>query len=395
MDTLGALRRIGPWKLAPWLAVAAMGAATAYAYKRRPPAASLSDERTMSPEHFEASEPGRGRSAGRLRDIPPKGWRDILWRTLLEIPRDRLAIVAGGVTFFSLLALAPMLNAFVTVYGMLADVTAVESQVDQLSLFFPSTVVEIIRGQMVRLAEADRATLSFTFLGSMLVALWSAGAGINSMIDGLNIAYGEPEKRNWFKRRALVIGFTAAAIVFVVLLGLLLVALPLAVRAAYGLAPADLWWTPFRWIAALALVTASFAAIYKYGPCRAQARQRWVWLGAVFASLLWLAGSLVYSTFVTRLTDFEAVYGQLGAAIGFMVWVWFSSMAILLGAELNAETEHQTAVDTTTGPEMPIGERGAAVADSVGLAFTGLNRKKAEKEIKESKIWDRLRRSPR
>lgn len=390
MDTLGRLKRLQPARLTPWIGMAALGALSAFLALRGREKPALSDQREMSAQAFDHAEPGRGRAAVSPARIPPRGWFDIIWRTLLQVPRDRLFVVAGGVTFFSLLALVPAISAFTAIYGLLADVEAVREQIGQLSLFLPGSVVEMVANQMFRLSGTEDATLSAAFAVSLLLALWSSAAGMNALFDGMNIAYGEAERRSWFRRRMLTTGFTAAAIIFFAVLSFILVAVPLYVRTRYGLVPDDFWWVPFRWVLALALVAAALSVLYRYGPCRARARNRWVWLGGVFGSVLWLAGSLAYSALISHWLDFQAAYGSLGAAVGFMVWIWFSTMAVLLGAELNAEVEHQTAVDTTTGPPMPMGRRGAAVADSVGLAFNGINIRRMRRRAEI--IWSRLRR---
>ncbi|MCI3180534.1 ribonuclease BN [Caulobacter sp. CCUG 60055] len=337
---------------------------------RSPKAAAgrLSEGRLMSPEAFEAAEPGRGRMARTPHHIPLRGWRDVLWRTYREIGVDRLPAVAGGVTFYALLAIFPALGVFVSLYGLFADLGAVEHQLDQMSAVFPPSVVDLVGDQMVRLATQKHESLSLAFVISLLLSLWSANAGMKALFDGLNVAYNETEKRGFMRRTAITLGFTLAAIVFLALVTALLVAAPLALHAA-GLPPASSWWIPLRWGGVAALTAGVFCAIYRFGPSRRRPRWRWVAWGAAFATAFWLLGSLGFSWYVNNVAHYDVTYGSLGAAIGFMMWIWFSVMAVLLGAELNAEVEHQTAVDTTCGADRPMGERGAAMADSVGLAF--------------------------
>ena len=356
----------------PWVGMAAM--AGLWAQSLRKPKPGLSKQVTASPEHFEAIEPGRGRLAAAPHRIPLKGWRDILWRTWLEIGRDRLPAVAGGITFYSLLAIFPGIGAFVSLYGLFADVDKVSKQLDQLAAFVPQEVLSLLGDQMVRLASQRHASLSVAFVVSLLLSVWSANAGMQALIDGLNIAYDETEKRNFVVRRALTYGFTFAAIVFLTVVTGVLVALPII---ADDLGLVDWWVVPARWVALLGLAAVGFAAIYRYGPSRQKARWRWVWWGAAFAALAWVGGSLGYSWFLNHLAHYDATYGSLGAVVGFMMWIWFSTMVVLVGAELNAEIEHQTALDSTTGAPLPMGQRGAAMADTVGLAFQGVH-----------KLWD-------
>jgi membrane protein len=192
---------------------------------------------------------------------------------------------------------------------------------------------------------------------------------MKALFDGLNIAYDEVEKRHYVGRTALTYAFTLAALAFLAVMSVILVAAPIYLRR-WGWSGSSLWWIPLRWLVLFAVAAAGFAVVYRYGPCRATARWRWVTSGAVFAATLWLGGSLGFSWYLNNIAHFDVTYGSLGAVIGFMMWIWFSVMLVLIGAELNAEIEHQTACDSTTGPAMPLGERGAAMADTVGLAFS-------------------------
>ena len=331
----------------------------------------LSEPDVAEPHHFEAREPGRGRSAEHPREIPWLGWRDILWRTWSEIGADRLTVVAGSVTYYTLLAIFPALGAFVSLYGLVADVQAVEDQLIQLSTIFPPEAVRLLGEQMMRLATGRPEGLSVAFAAGLLVSIWSANAGMKSLFDGLNIAYDETEQRNYLVRTLLTYGFTAALIVFLALVSAILVAAPLALEAA-GMDSGVL--VGLRWPLVFLVATAAFSIAYRYGPSRAKARWRWVTVGSAVAAAAWMGGSAGFSFFLNNVASLDATYGSLGAVIGFMLWIWFSVMVVLMGAELNSEIEHQTAHDSTTGPPLPMGERGAAMADSVGLPFMGVRK---------------------
>jgi len=319
----------------------------------------------MPPEAFDQAEPGRGRAADFPHAIPLIGWRDILWRTLKEISRDKLPSAAGAVTFYVLLAIFPAIGAFVSLYGLLWDVGAVQEQLQGLSGVFPGPVIQIVGDQMLRLAGQHPGKLSAAFLLSLLVSVWSANAGMRALFEGLNVAYDEVETRPLLRRTVFTYGSTFAALVFLALVAGVLVAAPV-VLAWLGLARADSWWFALRWCLVGAVTVAVFSLVYRYGPSRARARWRWVTWGAVLASAGWLGGSLGFSWYVANVAHFDVTYGSLGAVVGFMLWVWVSVIILLVGAELNAEIEHQTAIDSTTGPERPMGQRGAAMADTVG-----------------------------
>ncbi|MDP1875430.1 YihY/virulence factor BrkB family protein [Phenylobacterium sp.] len=321
------------------------------------------------PIQIAAEEPGRGRLAGHPTQIPLHGWKDVVWRTVAEINRDQLPRVAAGVTFYTLLAIVPALAVFVSLYGLVADIGQVQSQLAQMSRVIPGDVLEIIGDQMRRLAVERKANLSLAFAFSLLVSVWTASNAVRALVEGVNIAYDEQEKRNIVQLMAITYAATFGALTFLILVTGLLVAMPIAMTLL-GLGGFAAVWIPLRWAVLLAVAAGAFTLLYRYGPCRARARWRWVIPGGVFAAVVWLGGSLIFSWFLNNVARYDVTYGSLGAVIGFMMWIWISSMIVLIGAELNAEIEHQTALDSTTGPEAPLGERGATMADTVGKALT-------------------------
>lgn len=355
--------RTRPYHLLPWVVLTA---AVALWPPRRDSAPGLSEDRSMSPLAFDRDEPGRGRAAEWPHHIPLLGWRDVLWRVYRETMRDRIPIVAGGITFHALLALFPALGAFASLYGLFNDISTVQRQLQDLAVVFPSSVVQLIGEQMLRLAGQHGAKLSIAFIVSLAISIWSANAGMKVLLDGLNITYDEMEKRDFFRRTAMTYAATFALLLFLVVISGLLVAAPIVARAL-GLAPANTWWFALRWIVVYGVTVTAFAFAYRYGPSRRRAKWRWVMWGAVFSSTFWLGGSLAFSWYINNVANLDATYGPLGAVMAFMLWVWLSVIVLLLGAELNAEIEHQTAVDTTHGRiERPMGERGAVMADTVG-----------------------------
>ncbi|MHB8530692.1 MAG: YihY/virulence factor BrkB family protein [Caulobacteraceae bacterium] len=356
-----------PLRLLPWLGMAAMAALWPRARRR---AAAVGDEPPqLTPAQVDAAEPGRGRAAIYPWTIPAKGWKDILWRTWRETGRARLPALAGGVTYYLLLATFPALAAFVSVYGLFSNVGTVESQLEKLALVFPRDALDLIAKQMIRLATQRHDTLSAAFAISTLVSIWSANAGMKSLFDGINIAYDERERRDYFKRTLITYAATLATVLFIATSALVVVAAPV-LFGHLGVGRAGVWWIPFRWVVLWLVAAVVFTMLYRFAPSRSPARWRWIAPGGAVVALFWMAGSMGFSWYINNFTHFGVTYGSLGAMIGFMLWVWFSVTLILLGAELNAETEHQTAQDTTTGEALPMGQRGAAVADTLGVAFT-------------------------
>jgi membrane protein len=335
------------------------------------PQPGLSRQTVAEPAHFEQQEPGRGRVAGSPRAIPWRGWKDILWRTWREMSQDRLTVVAGSVTYYTLLAIFPALGVFVSLYGLIADVRAVQEQLVQLSSIFPPEAVRLLGEQMLRLANGKAAGLSLAFVISLLLSIWSASAGMKSLFDGLNIAYDETEKRPYLLRTALTYGATVALLGFLTLVSAILVAAPIALEA---LRIRQDWLIAARWPLVYVVAASAFGVAYRYGPSRRRAKWRWLVPGSAAAAFLWMAGSAGFSWYLNNVARLDVTYGSLGTVIGFMLWVWFSVMVVLMGAELNAEIEHQTALDSTTGPPKPMGQRGAAMADTVGLRFVGFRK---------------------
>ena len=226
-------------------------------------------------------------------------------------------------------------------------------------------MLTIVGDQMFRVVSSRTEGLSLTLVFSLLLSIWSASAGLKALFDALNVAYNEPERRSFLHKTLLSYGSTLGALLLFVAVFAIFVALPLALPGLSDWPWAPLWLI-VRSLIVLSLAVAAFSLLYRYGPSRQKARWRWVTYGSVTAAVLWMAGSLGFSFYVTNIGHFDRTYGPLGAIMGFMIWLWFSSFVVLLGAELNSEIEHQTAQDSTTGPPLPLGARGASMADTVG-----------------------------
>ena len=316
-----------------------------------------------------AEEAGRGRSARSPITIPASGWKDILWRTYTQIGDDRLLAVAAGAVFYMLLALFPAITALVSLYGLLADPATINDHLLLLQGVMPEAAIGIVKEQVTRLAQTSNGALGLGFFFGLALALWSANAGMKAIIDALNVVYDEREKRGFVNLTLVALSFTLGGIAFII------VAL-----AAVVLFPLVLAWIGFesrsgelvailRWPALLVIVVLALGVLYRYGPSRTPARWQWLSIGTVLAALAWLAVSALFSWYLANFGHYDATYGSLGAAIGLMMWLWLSVIVLLIGAELNAEVEHQTAQDTTIGHEKPLGMRGAVMADTLGEAW--------------------------
>jgi membrane protein len=313
-----------------------------------------------------AAQPGRGRAATRPSQIPWRGWRDILWRAYQQIQEDRLLAIAAGVVFFGLLALFPAITAIVSMYGLFARPDTISGHIGLLSAFAPEDVVEVVSEQINRLLAKGETTLGFAFILGLLIAIWSANAGMKAVIDALNLVYEETEKRGFIMLNLVSLTFTLGAVVTVLLAIGAVVVVPLLLdRVGLGAFTERL--IEFgRWPALILTILLGLAVLYRYGPSRARAKWKWLSVGSLAATLLWLAGSVLFSFYLRNYANYDATYGSLGTGIGLMMWMWLSTIVVLFGAELNAEIEHQTARDTTTGAPRPLGKRGATMADTVG-----------------------------
>lgn len=317
-------------------------------------------------ERKEVTERDRGRAAESPSEIPAKGWKDIFWRIYEEIGRDRVLSVAAGVTFYALLAVFPGIAAFVSLYGLFADASTISDHLATMAGILPGGAIDIIGEQVKNLTSKPAENLGLAFFFGLAISLWSANAGMKALFDALNIVYDEDEKRGFVSLNAQSLLFTFGAILFLLLAIAAVVVIPVVLKLVWFGKVIEWLLSLLRWPILFAMVLFGLACIYRYGPSRDKAEWRWVTWGSGVAAALWLGGSMLFSWYVANFGNYDATYGSLGAAIGFMTWMWLSTTVVLVGGEINAEMEHQTAKDTTVGPDQPIGTRGAKMADHVG-----------------------------
>jgi membrane protein len=313
-------------------------------------------------------EAGRGRSAETPSQIPVRGWKDIFLRVYHSISENRILLVAAGVTFYSLLAIFPGIAALISIYGLFADPATVASHLDTIASVAPSGAIDVLREQMTRLASQGGTTLGVSFLIGLVISLWTANSGVKAIFDALNIVYVEEEKRSFIILNAITLFVTLGTVIFILLTLAAVVALPVALTYIPLPGVTDLVVKIGRWPVLFLLVTFALAVLYRYGPSRTEPRWRWITWGSISAAVVWLAASAMFSWYVASFGSYNKTYGSLGAIIGFMTWIWISIIVVLVGAKLNAEIEHQTVRESTTGQPKPLGRRGARMADTVGAA---------------------------
>ena len=334
---------------------------------------SAADTQPGSPAR-ELAQHGRGRYSGNPLQIPWAGWKDILWRTYESTNDDRLLATAAGVVFFGLLAVFPAITALVSSYGLFADASTIGANLQTLALMLPEGSFQIVQDQIARVLSKGNASLGATFLFGLVLALWSANAGVKAIIDALNVVNEEREKRSFVRLNLISLAFTTAGIAALLLMVSAVVAFPLALDHL-GISPDSKFIVSLaRWPLLFAILLVALGLLYRFGPSRRAARWQWLSVGTVAAALLWIAGSSALSWYLSNFGEYDATYGSLGAAIGLMMWMWMSAIIVLCGAELNSEIEHQTAQDSTVGPPKPLGTRGAVMADTLGPAVPAVSK---------------------
>ncbi|MBY5718696.1 YihY/virulence factor BrkB family protein [Rhizobium leguminosarum] len=307
-----------------------------------------------------------GRSAGTPEAIPFSGLRDVFWRVFHEVLADRVTLIAAGVTFYLLLALFPAMAALVSLYGLVADPATISEHLRELAGLMPSGAFDLLANQIKELVDRRDATLGITFFVGLGIALWSTHSGTLAIFDAMNVAYEEEEKRGLVRLNLIGLCFTLCAMLLTIVMVALVGVMPVVLSY--------LWLDQFkehmalllRWPLLLLVVAVAVTSVYRFGPSREPAKLRWMTWGAVLTTIAWVAMSLGFSYYLDHFANYNATYGTLGALIGFLIWIWLSVVILIIGGELNAELEHQTARDTTTGTPLPMGSRGAYVADTLG-----------------------------
>ncbi|MES2528997.1 MAG: YihY/virulence factor BrkB family protein [Bdellovibrionota bacterium] len=314
----------------------------------------------------EKSTAERGRNADRPSEIPATGWKDTLMRVKKEIGEDKVSMLAASMSYYALLACVPALTSLVLLYAWFSDPSEISRHLASISRFLPREAEEIIRNQLMALATKAPTTLGLSAIGTLLFSLWSASKGSTSVIEAMNIIYGEKECRGFVKRTLMALGMTLLGTVLSLVAIVVVVAMP-AITGAFNFGPMfETLGSIAGWVVLLMIFSFYLSALYRFGPCRQKAKWQWVSRGSIIASVLWAATSLLFSWYASSFTDFNKTYGSLGAVVVLMTWFWITSYIILLGGEINSELERQTRKDTTTGSPKPLGARDAFAADTVG-----------------------------
>lgn len=300
--------------------------------------------------------------------MPRAAWKDIARRTWTRTWQDNVGLVAAGVAYYGFLALVPMLGIIVMVYGLVAEPQTVVGNVRALTTVLPPDVAELLADQLVAAVRTTKETRGLGIIVALLVALYGGTNGAGAIMTALNIAYEEKEKRSLGRFYLVAAAITVIAVILAVLAIVSATALALLGNLAPDASPLAIIAGRLAGYVLMTLGAAGVAAtLYRFAPSREQARWSWITPGSLFAAVSWLLLTLIFSFYVTSVTDYNVTYGSLGTIIILLTWIYLSAYALIFGAELNSEVEHQTARDSTTGPEQPLGERGAWAADHVAM----------------------------
>ncbi len=267
------------------------------------------------------------------------GWRTILVAARRRMGKDNLSVLAAGVAFQAFFSLFPTLTAAVSLYGLAADPNMVERQIGAIQGVLPPEAVKLIAVWLQALVQGPTTRFGVGLIISVLLAFWSMWSATAMLMIAVNICYGEEEKRGFvsFNLRALALG-TGLTI-----FGIAALALVAVLPAALALLPASDAWGQMlglvRWPILAGLAILALAVIYRYAPDRAAPKWRWISCGSVAATVLWILGSIAFTTYVSKVGSYDRTYGSLGAVIILLLWFYLTAYVILAGAELNAAIE--------------------------------------------------------
>lgn len=305
----------------------------------------------------------RGRDAETPAQLPARGWKDIALRVKDEYSSDHVSMAAAAVAFHAFLAFVPLLVAAVSIYGLFADPENITELIDRLGSSVPEELSNLIEQQLTSVVDASAGALGVGAAIGIIAALWSASSGVSQLMEAVNIAYDEDlDERPFWKRRGIALALTVLIIAFLAVV---------ATVIGFAVSRTGVVGVVSSIVAALvsaALLMGVLSVIYRSSPDRDEPEWRWVSTGAAVAVVGWIVASLLFTVYVSNFASYNETYGALGAVIVVLLWMYVSALVVVLGAEINAEMEHQTTHDTTRGPDRPMGSRDAEVADTVGAS---------------------------
>ncbi len=306
-----------------------------------------------------------GQTAETPWQLPPRAWWQVLKRCFVMNGFHNLPLLAAGVAFYTFLSITPMLASTVLLYGLIGDTGTVERSMQTVIQLVPTEAAVLIREQLDAAVQTSGGVAGIALAVSIFLAIFGASRASKGLIGALNIINEEHETRSIVKFNSTSLGLTVAA-VFVAVVGIgsaSVFAVLQKIKIGFADQAIGTGIQILTWVFALLLGSFGFGLINRFGPDRRAAKWQWLTPGSVLSTLLWIAVSFGFSLYVAFISDYNATYGSLSGIVVFLMWLFLSCYALLLGALFNAEAERQTAIDTTVGDARPAGERGAVMAD--------------------------------
>jgi membrane protein len=296
-------------------------------------------------------------------EIPAREWLEIFKRVKEQIKKDNVLIIASGVAFYFFLALIPAIAVTIALYGLIFEPGQVEHQMRQIAEILPEPANDLVAAILRQTAEKPQGALGWGLIVGVLLGLWIANFATTAVFKAINIAYNETNKRSFLKSKFITLIFTVGIILTGILSMAFVVGFPAFINWLSLPSGLQSVLSILRWIILALIVFFALGITYKIAPDREHARFRWVNVGSIIATVIWIMGSLFFSFYVNNLVNFDRIFGGIAAVIILMIWFLLTAFIIILGAKINAEAEHQTGMDTTSGDEKPMGQRGAYYAD--------------------------------
>ncbi len=297
---------------------------------------------------------------------PWPAWKAIFKRIYVMDGYHNLSLMAAGVAFYAFLSFVPLLGAIVMTYGLVANPATVAQHMQTIIDLVPADAAKLIQDQLLNITETASSKAGLALAIALGFSFYGAMRASGAIIQAVGVIYEEEDSRNILRIYYLSAKITAVAIA-AGLTGLFAAALLAWLQKAVSVLgeAGVLLIQSLTWIVAAGIASAAFAYIYRAAPDRWDAKWQWLTIGSIAATILWLIATLLFGLYVGSFANYNATYGSLGAVVVLMMWLWVSAYAILIGAEINAEAERQTGIDSTVGPPLPRGQRGATVADKL------------------------------
>ena len=274
-----------------------------------------------------------------------------LWQTIRsikqQIDKDRVLAVSAGVTFYVVLAMIPALTALISLFGLVSAPQDVPGQLASLTSIMPKEAATLLTDQATRIAAKSSGALSLTALIAVIIAIWSANGGTKALIEALGIAYGVTETRGFVRLNLVSLGFTFGGLVFAIVLGGLVAALPLVLQWLLRGETAEILILWGRWPIVIGVLLAVLALLYRWAPDWPVIQRAWITPGAVVAAVGLIVTSSALGWYVGNFGSYDETYGSLAAVVVLMLWVWLSTIVVLIGAEINAELDLRNGVSHT------------------------------------------------